>query len=218
MWQCVIFDMDGTLTQTNQLIFDSFNHIAESYLGKRFSVPEITAMFGPPEEGALVKIVGESRLDAAFREYLDYYRTHHRRLAKLYPGIREILDMVKAKDRSLALFTGKGRFTTTITLQEFGLEDYFDHVVTGNDVRQHKPSAEGILSILDRLRLQPEEVLMVGDSVSDLKASREAGVTMAAVLWDSYAKERVEAMNPEYRFDDVPSFHAWLKGHLDTTH
>ena len=215
MWQCIIFDMDGTLTQTNQLIFDSFNHIAELYQGKRFSDREITAMFGPPEEGALMQIVGVPELDKAFADYLAYYRSHHARLARLYPGMREILELVKSKDRKIALFTGKGTFTTTITLQEFKLEPYFDYVVTGNDVLRHKPSGDGIVKILERFALHPSEALMVGDSVSDVRASRDAGVEMAAVLWDSYAKDRVEAMNPEYRFHTISSFHSWLEERLD---
>lgn len=215
MWQCIIFDMDGTLTQTNQLIFDSFNHIAERYQGKRFSDSEITAMFGPPEEGALLGIAGKSRIEAALAEYLKYYRENHARLAKVYPGIRELLEFVRSRDRKIALFTGKGTSTTTITLQEFGLTGYFDCVVTGNDVVRHKPSGEGIMKILDRFGLQPREALMVGDSVADLRASREAQVPIAAVLWDSYAKDRLVAMSPDYQFNDIPTFHSWLKTNLD---
>ena len=216
MWQCIIFDMDGTLTQTNQLIFDSFNHIAEVYQGKRYSEPEITAMFGPPEEGALMGIVGESRIVPALSEYLAFYKGNHARLAKVYPGIRELLELVKSKGRTIGLFTGKGRATTMITLREFGLTDYFDAVVTGNDVARHKPSGEGILKILDRFGLEPRQALMVGDSVADLRASREAEVAMAAVLWDSYGKERLVAMSPDYQFGDVPTFHSWLKTHIDS--
>jgi pyrophosphatase PpaX len=217
MWRCIIFDMDGTLTQTNQLIFDSFNHIAESYQGKRFSDAEITAMFGPPEEGALLTIVGETKIESALAEYLSFYSANHERLARLYPGVREILDLVKSKDLPIALFTGKGVHTTRITLQEFALEPYFDYVVTGNDVLNHKPSGEGIVKILDKFGLDPAEALMVGDSVADVRASREAHVQMAAALWDSYAKERVEAMTPDYLFHDIADFHSWLKKRLDST-
>jgi HAD superfamily hydrolase (TIGR01549 family) len=215
MWRCVIFDMDGTLTQTNQLIFDSFNHIANTYEGKRYSEVEIAAMFGPPEEGALMNIVGKDRLDQALVDYLEFYRSNHPRLAKLYPGIRDILELIRQKNRKIALFTGKGVHTATITLQEFALEPYFDCIVTGNDVRRHKPSSEGLQNILSQFGLGPGEALMVGDSVSDLKASREAKITMAAVLWDSYGKERVLAMKPDFQFHEVVTFHSWLKERLD---
>lgn len=211
----VIFDMDGTITQTNQLIFDSFNYIAEKYQGKRYSEREITAMFGPPEEGALLPMVGHERIETVLKEYLDFYQRNHSRLAKLYPGIVDVIEFLRTRGCKLALFTGKGVHTTTITLQEFGLQQYFDYVVTGNDVVNHKPSAEGIRNIIQQFAFKPEEFLMVGDSVSDVKASREAGVKMAAVLWDSYAKERVQQMETDYKFHTVADFFQWLKTQFD---
>ncbi|MGH2566868.1 MAG: HAD family hydrolase [Bacteroidota bacterium] len=209
--RCVIFDMDGTLTQTNQLIFDSFNHIAQNYAGRTFSEKEITALFGPPEEGALVSIVGKGKIDAALRDYLDFYRKNHARLAKLYPGIVDILRFLKDKGCKLALFTGKGVHTTTITLDAFGLTPFFDSVVTGNDVINHKPSAEGIQKIMAHLAIEPAEALMIGDSVADVKAAHDAGVKMAAVLWDSYGKEQVLQMETDFLFHRVDEFSRWLQ-------
>ncbi len=213
--RCFIFDMDGTLTQTNQLIYDSFNYIAGKYRGRTYSIPEITAMFGPPEEGALLAIVGPEEIDAVMEDYLTFYRANHARLARLYPGIEDTLRYLRDRKRTLALFTGKGSRTTAITLEEFGLDGYFEAVVTGNDVVNHKPSPEGIRKVLDRFSLRPDEVLMVGDAVSDVAAARGAGVPVAAVLWDSYGKERVLQMNADYVFHDVDEFHRWVRAELD---
>jgi pyrophosphatase PpaX len=213
--KCVIFDMDGTLTQTNQLIFDSFNYIAKKYEGKKYTDAEISAMFGPPEEGALVAIVGREQIRQAMTEYLDFYSQHHNELARLYPGILELVAALKRHGVQLAVFTGKGIETTTITMEKFGLKPYFDYVVTGSDVVNHKPSAEGIHKIMEHFGLRPEEVLMVGDSVGDVKASREAGAKIAAVLWDSYTKEKVLQMKTDYVFHNVAEFSEWLRGQFD---
>ncbi len=213
--RCVIFDMDGTLTQTNELIFDSFNYIAQKYTGKRYTDREITAMFGPPEEGALIPMVGKERIETVLQDYLGYYRENHRRLAKLYPGIPELLGFLRKQGCKIALFTGKGVHTTMITLDEFNLRSYFDYVVTGNDVVNHKPSAEGIHNILKHFSLQPGEVLMVGDAVSDVKASKEAGVPIAAVLWDSYGKENVLKMETDHTFHHVSEFVEWIQAQFD---
>ena len=207
--------MDGTLTQTNQLIFDSFNAIVERYQGKRLKDAEITALFGPPEEGALAKVVGEELVPKVMDEYLEFYRSNHRRLATIYPGIRALLDYLKSRNQYLALFTGKGIHTTRITLEEFGLTELFDCVITGNDVEQHKPSGEGIRTILDRLGLQPDQALMVGDSVADVKAARDAGVPVVSVVWDSYARERVVQLNGENMFETVADLHEWLRRKLE---
>jgi HAD superfamily hydrolase (TIGR01509 family) len=213
--KCVIFDMDGTLTQTNRLIFDSFNYIAMKYEGKKYSESEITAMFGPPEEGALINIVGRERITQAMKEYLEFYSEKHNELARLFPGIKEVVIDLKNRGVHVALFTGKGIDTTSITMDKFGLTPYFDYVVTGSDVVNHKPSPEGIHKIMQHFRLQPDEVLMVGDAVSDINASHEARVKIAAVLWDSYGKEKVLQMKTDYVFHDVREFSEWLRGQLD---
>lgn len=213
--KCIVFDMDGTLTQTNQLIYDSFNYIAQKYAGRTYTIPEITAMFGPPEEGALLAIVEPEQLDDVMDDYLAFYRSHHNRLARLYPGIEDVLHYIHKRGRMLAVFTGKGIRTTTITLQEFHIDHFFDYIVTGNDVVNHKPSSEGLRKIIDHFELQPEEVLMVGDAVSDVKAAHEAGVHIAVVLWDSYAKEKVLQMNTDCTFHNVHEFHNWLKNQFE---
>jgi pyrophosphatase PpaX len=208
--------MDGTLAQTNQLIYDSFNYIAQKYAGRTYTIPEITAMFGPPEEGALLAIVKREDLDDVMTDYLAFYRTHHNRLARLYPGIEEVLRYISARGKMLAVFTGKGTRAATITLQEFCIDRYFDFIVTGNDVVNHKPSSEGLRKIMDHFGLRADEVLMVGDAVSDVKAAHEAGVKIAAVLWDSYAKEKVLQMETDFTFHDVGEFHGWLKRQFDS--
>jgi HAD superfamily hydrolase (TIGR01549 family) len=202
--------MDGTLTQTNQLIYDSFNYIAQKYAGRTYNIPEITAMFGPPEEEALLTIVRPEQIDSVMKDYLSFYRTHHNQLAQIYPGMENILSSIMERGKMLAIFTGKGTSTTKITLQEFHIEKYFDYVVTGNDVVKRKPSSEGLFKIMKHFALQPDEMLMVGDSVSDVKAAHEAGVKMAAVLWDSYAKEKVLQMKTDFVFDDTKEFQDWL--------
>lgn len=212
--KCIIFDMDGTLTETNRLIFDSFNHIAERYQDRRYKEEEIVKMFGPPEETALLSIVGTDQIDEAMVDYLDFYRRQHAQLARLHPGMKEILELLKDAGCFVALFTGKGTHTTRISLEELGIKEYFDFTVTGNDVTNHKPSSEGILKILDHFRLKPEEALMIGDAISDVKAAHEAGVKMAAVLWDSYAREKMLALQTDYTFHTVAELEQWLRNNL----
>jgi pyrophosphatase PpaX len=203
--------MDGTLTQTNQLIFESFNHIAEKYINKRLTPKEIVALFGPPEEEAVENMIGSQHIDSAMNEYYHFYQDRHNDLASLYPGIKELLEFVKSHGILVALFTGKGRRTTKITLHQFGIEQYFDMVVTGDDVDHFKPSGDGIRKIMQRYSLQPDEVLMVGDAVADITAARECGVPIASVVWDSYGKEMVMKAKTDFLFHSVGEFRMWLE-------
>jgi pyrophosphatase PpaX len=214
--KCVIFDVDGTLTATSELIFDSFNYIAQVYRQRQFSKDEIIRMFGPPEEGALLSIVDEDQIDEAMKRYLEFYRAHHAELAHLHPGMDRVLDYVKLRGCRLAIFTGKGSDTTRISLEELGIDHYFDYIVTGNDVVNHKPSSEGLIKIMDHFALTPDEVVMIGDAVSDVKAAHEAGVKVGVVLWDSYAGDKVRSMKTDYTFHTVDELHEWLKTKLET--
>ncbi|HUI65745.1 MAG TPA: HAD-IA family hydrolase [Bacteroidota bacterium] len=206
----VIFDCDGTLTRTNELIFATFNHITSKYCGRTYAPSEIIALFGPPEEGAIVRFVGEHRLAEAMDELCTFYRKHHREMAGLHPGIEDVLRYLKSREIPLGVFTGKGRRTIAITLEELGIASYFDMVISGNDVQRHKPDPEGIEKFVRAFRLDPAEVLMVGDAMGDITAARGAGVVSVAVLWDSYDRARIARAGAHLLFDDVPSFHSWL--------
>lgn len=206
----IIFDMDGTLTRTNQLIFDTFNHVTEKYLHYRLTPSEITAMFGPPEDIAIKKLLGESRFEQAMEDFYNYYRAHHNEKAGMYDGISEILQSLHSTGIPLALFTGKGRPSTDITLEEFGLNNFFTVVITGHDVTRHKPSGEGIQKALRHMEIGPEDGLMIGDSAADVKASREAGVDVATVLWDSYGYDKVIDMDTTYQFFSIHELRQWI--------
>lgn len=215
--KCVVFDMDGTLTQTNELIYDSFNHIAEKYIKKRLTPKEIVAYFGPPEEEAVRNLIGSEHIDEAMNEYYYFYQKYHDRLATLYPGIKDLLIFLRGKGMILGLFTGKGRRTTEITLRAFDIARYFDIVMTGDDVDHFKPSGDGLRKIMQRFSLSADELLMVGDSVADIRASRDGGVAIASVLWDSYSKDHVLQVSTDYVFHSVAEFRLWLEGELHNT-
>ena len=212
---CVIFDVDGTLTRTNDLIFASFNHLADRHLGRTFRPDEIIALFGPPEEGALEKVFGPEHIDRLMEELLRFYSANHAMMASLHDGIEPVLRLLKENGIRLAVFTGKGRHTTRITLETLGIASYFDLVVSGNDVREHKPNPEGILKILDHFNVAPGAALMVGDSLSDIRAAHGAGVRIATALWDAYDRSGVMAANPDCLFERVDEMHAWLRALLN---
>jgi HAD superfamily hydrolase (TIGR01509 family) len=211
---CVIFDIDGTMAKTNDLIFASFNHVISRHLGKTMSPREIIGLFGPPEEGALSALFGHERSGPLMDELCEFYHAHHATLASLHPGIDRVLEMLKGRGISLAVFTGKGTRTTNITLDALGLREYFDCVVTGNDVVNHKPHPEGILRVLAQIGVPAGAALMVGDSPVDVAASRAAGVPVASVLWDCHDPDAVVASNSECVFHTVNDMERWLRARL----
>lgn len=197
----IIFDVDGTLTYTNQLIFDSFNHITKKYLGKIFSEEEIIALFGPTED-VILKQLCKDEYENARKDYFQYYKDNHS-IAQLYEGIKPLIIDIKSANILLSIFTGKGRTSAIITLDEMGLTSYFNLIVSGDDVENHKPHPEGINKFVRKFSLDPSEVLMIGDAPSDIIAAKEAGVEIASVVWDSYAEEEVRKLNSKNVFHSV---------------
>ena len=204
----IIFDVDGTLTYTNQLIFDSFNHIAEKYLGKRFSDEEIIELFGPTED-VILKEICKDDYESARKDYYSYYKDNHS-IARLYGGIKSLIIAISNSDILLSIFTGKGRTSALITLDELGLTDYFDLIISGDDVLNHKPSPEGIIKFLNKNNLNPSDVLMIGDAPSDIIAANEAGVEIASVVWDSYSEDEVRKLNSKNIFHTVDELSSYI--------
>ncbi len=210
-YTCIIFDLDGTLTRTNELIYATFNHVTQKYLGKTFTPAEITGMFGPPEEFVIENLVGKERYHDAFHDFLSFYKENFAGMAKAYTGMREILEYLIQQKVIVAAFTGKGRRSTLVTLDAIGFTHYFDYIVTGSDVVRPKPAGEGIQQILDTFKLDPAKTIMVGDAVNDIRAAEETGVVMAAVVWDSYGKDAILSMNVDNVFHTVGEFSDWIK-------
>ena len=197
----IIFDIDGTLTSTNELIFASFNHITKKYLDKSLTNEEVVSLFGPTEDKIIEDWFGENA-EKVKRDYYSFYNDNHA-MANLYPGVKELLQFLKEKNILLSIYTGKGREASLLTLKKLEIYDCFDLIITGSDVKDHKPSPEGIEIFLDKYSLDKERVLMVGDAPADIKAARAAGVHVASAVWDSYAREEVLEMESNFVFHTV---------------
>lgn len=197
-----IFDVDGTLASTNQLIFDSFNHIAEKYLKTRLTDEEIISLFGPTEE-VIIKSWMRDDYESAERDYFDFYSVHHDSAAKIYSGLSEIMNLIKSQGKNISIFTGKGKRSTDITLDKIGLKKYFDMIVTGDDVVNHKPSPEGLNLIIERFNINKENILFIGDAPVDYFAACEAGIKFGAALWDSYMHEELQELPCDYYFYSI---------------
>lgn len=208
-----IFDVDGTLASTNELIFSSFKHVVNKYLNKNVTNEDIIALFGPTED-VILKEWMKNDYYSARKDYLDFYANNHHKLANEFEGIVEILQLIKSKNILLAIFTGKGKSTTEITLEKINAAEYFDFIVTGDDVKEHKPSPEGIDLFVNRYNLNKERVILIGDAPADVIAAKKAGIKCGSVLWDSYAKMEVLGMNSDFFFNSIDELKLFVEENI----
>ncbi len=208
-----IFDVDGTLAQTNQLIFESFRHVAKKYLNKVVSDEDIIALFGPTED-VILKEWMKDKYETARKDYFEFYYNEHDKYVKQFDGLEQVLQQILSHKKNLAIFTGKGADSTRITLEKIGFTKYFEIIADGDNVENHKPAPDGIQNVIKHFGVNEEEVLMIGDSPHDISASRSANVKIASVVWDSYAKEEVISLNPDFVFHNVEEFNSFIRDTL----
>jgi len=177
----VIFDIDGCLTDTLPLIYDTMNATLAPVWGRRRTDAEIHQLFGPPEEVLVGREVGEERFEERMRYFYDHYRRHHA-MASVYPGVRETLVALRDAGVGLGVLTNKGRTTALITLRELGLEDFFPAVRTGSE-GPAKPEPDGLLAVLGELGADREASVMIGDSPTDVRAGKAAGCQTVGAVW-----------------------------------
>jgi phosphoglycolate phosphatase/pyrophosphatase PpaX len=210
MIRAVIFDLDGTLGDTLPLCIKAFRASIEPLASRTLSDAEIIATFGPSEEGTIRMLI-PNHYDRGLATYLQGYAAMHDSCPTSFPGIPELLQLLRQKGVRIAMVTGKGPHSTTITLDRFGLSSFFEAVETGSPGGPVK--AEGIAAVLKRWKgISRQEVIYVGDAPSDVTASRHAGVAVVGAAWAPATNAgRLEAAQPDKIFYSVGAFSKWLE-------
>lgn len=189
----ILFDLDGTLADTHRLIFDSFNFVLRKYRSIEMTPQQILSYFGPPEEVCIKNMIGTDDFESVWTDFLEYYSTHLGE-STVFEGVESLLQRLKSMGKLIGVLTAKGTRTADMTLEFHGLKMLFDVVVTGSQVRNHKPDPEGIELVLDTLGMDESETILVGDSPSDYKAAMGAGIDFIAVTYDNISKGRFDGI------------------------
>ena len=192
-----LFDLDGTLLDSFTLISTGFHHACRTVLGRDLTEQQIVADWGAPLHTRFARVEA-TRVRDLVNAYIAYYEAHHNRLASLFPGVLEMLEVLKARGCRMGVVTSKRRRTTDMGLRTFNLTRFFDAVVSEEDVRSPKPAPEPVLEALRQLGEDPNDALMVGDGVFDMRAAQAAGVRSVAALWGTREREALVATRPDY--------------------
>lgn len=178
----ILFDFDGTLIDTNEVIIQSFQYTFMQVLGQEKPVEEIIKTFGEPLELTMSKM-----LDIPPAEAMEIYRSYHYtkfdELISMFPGMLELVIELKRRGYKMAIVTSRLRNTTIQGLKKYNLESYFDYIVTADDTDKHKPDPTPINIALEKLNAKPEEALMIGDSMFDILCAHNASVKSVLVGW-----------------------------------
>jgi len=183
MKKYILFDFDGTLVNTNDVILASWQHTYRHYLGHEMPVDHITSCFGEP----LLLTMEREFPGVDPQESADVYRQFQMenadKLVTIFPGIKELLADLKAAGYVLGIVTSRTRESALRYMDMFGITSYFSDLVTCDDTTVHKPNPEPILLAMSKLGASAEESIMIGDSPFDIKCANNAGVDSVMVNW-----------------------------------
>lgn len=183
MKKYIIFDFDGTIANTNDVIIESWQAAFIKYLGHTIPVEEIEMTFGETVEHT----IKEKLPNEEWTEVRDFFRWYQAEKCeakiKLFDGIIEMLEELKARGIKMATATSRTYKSYHEYMATLGLNKYFDVQVTMEDVSKHKPDPESALVALEKLGAKPEEAIMVGDTKFDIGCAENAGVDSVLIGW-----------------------------------
>ena len=199
----ILFDLDGTLINTNDLILASFQHTLSSFYPGRYSEQDIVGFIGEPLEETFNKI-DEARTEELITAYRKHNHAYHDELVKEYEGVYETVRSLYEQGYKLGIVTTKIRETTDKGLTLTHLAPFFETVVTYDDVENAKPDAEPLNKAMAALGGTPSSTLMIGDSQYDIMAGKNAGTRTAGVSWTIKGKSFLSSYEPDAMLDTMP--------------
>ena len=192
MIDTVIFDFDGTLADTNNLIVNSFKHIYGKYHDGKCDEEYILSTFGEPLELTLKRDFSGYAYEEVVGSYREYQVDRFEKEVTLYDTVSETLKYLHNKDIKIGIATSRIKSSTINALKSFYLDKYFQVIISADDVVKHKPDKEPLIRAIQGLKSNVENTLYVGDSKFDMECALNAEVTPVLVGWQKNSDELAE--------------------------
>ena len=210
MIKAVLFDFDGTLIDTNELIFKSYRKAFKEVLNRDIDDEEILRLYGRPLYGSLMEY-GEPG-EMLYKVYREFNETQHDNLAKPFDGVYEGVQKISDKGYKMGIVTSKRMHLVKRGLDLIGIAKFFDVIITPDDTQKGKPDPEPILLGCEKLGVLPEETIYVGDSVFDMQAAKAAGTQLCAVKYALTSHQNLLEFKPEFFVNSIAELAKELRG------
>ncbi|MCM3711984.1 pyrophosphatase PpaX [Sporosarcina luteola] len=193
----LLFDFDGTLLDTNELIIQTFQTVLNSHYPGKYEREDILPFLGPTLKETFDSIDPENS-ERLIAEYRTWNIANHDAFASEFDGVSETLRQLKSSGYKMAIVSTKRNDMIMKGLRLMEAEDLFDTVVGLDDVQHAKPHPEPLLLAMERLNSTPAETLMIGDNVHDILGGKNAGVRTAGVAWSAKGEKFIREQEPDF--------------------
>ena len=210
MIRLAAFDFDGTLADSVDFCLACFEKVFARFMGDKAPCREdIYQTFGMNEPGVIRHFMG-GFVPEAEEYFYDLHRNLHKEwCSDVYPGCRDLLDFLQGKNIPMTILTGRSETTCRISLEVLNLGKYFINMQTGSPEKNDKASQMRFL--LEKYNLQADEMVYIGDAVSDAEAAQRAGVKCLSAAWAKSARiSELEKINPGLVFQTVEDMQKYI--------
>jgi pyrophosphatase PpaX len=201
VFKAVLFDVDGTLLDTTEFIFQAFEFALAQHGYAQKDRSELARLVGKPLSYDYSVLAPGSDVELMSRSHREF-QLDHLDLAKTYPSTVETLEMLRDANLKIAAVTTRARASTIETLKLCGIGKYIDYVVAYEDVANVKPDPEPVLKALNYLEIEPYKAVMTGDSDADVIAGKNAGTTTIGATYGFHGT-RIADSNPDHLIDSI---------------
>ena len=201
MVKLLIFDMDGTLIDTDEVLFKTWSELFKFYKPKDYVIDRemIRGFSGPPVEESIHRAFPEKDPDFILKEYRKRTAKYYDSDLTFFPHEKEILESLYKEGLILTISTSKNRPMSLKCLEILGVKDLFSMMITSSEPLPHKPDPASLLKIMETYKIKKEEALMIGDTGFDALAAKNAGIksVLLRLVPRIYEKDKM----PDYFVD-----------------
>ncbi len=201
MIQAVIFDVDGTLLNSDQAIILALQQVLREEKKMEYPSEELIPVLGMTSENSL-NFLGVSDVKRV-AEKLTLYVKRNNHMMILYPGIEEMLKKLVGKGIHTGVVTSKTREEFKVDFMPHGISELFSHIICADDTSRHKPEPDPLLKYVEQIKINPTTTLYVGDTVFDQKCANGAQIDFALEMWGAKQPERTVAKYRLNRPDEL---------------
>ncbi|WP_232843512.1 pyrophosphatase PpaX [Sporosarcina beigongshangi] len=207
----LLFDFDGTLMDTNELIMQTFEHVLGNHYPGKYSREDILPFLGPTLHETFSS-VDSNRTEELIAEYRAWNKKMHDALTSEFDGVSETLKLLREAGFKMAVVSTKRNDMLFKGLNLLTVDHVFDAVIGMDDVTKTKPDPEPILLALERLGATADEALMIGDNYHDIEGGKNAGVRTAGVAWSAKGEAFLQTFQPDYMLQHITDLLRIVKG------
>ncbi len=203
MIKAILFDLDGTLANTNNLIFESFKYTFKQHGIDGVTDEEIYSFFGEPLTASMRRYVSKDKVEELVETYRVFNHMMHDKMISDFPEVETTLKSLKELGYKLGVVTSKREMMAKKSLDALDLDGYFDILVTPELTTLHKPNKEPVEKGINLCNVLPHECIMVGDSPYDILSGNAAGAYTVAVNYTVIPMEAIIESEPDFFIDSV---------------